>query len=104
MKPINEIDTWTLGDCLKWLRHYGMENIDVVALAAHRIRQITSWIPVEDALPEDEGVVRVYTGLFDTYGESYGRWCEDANRWFVDGTNCGGDVTHWKYLDKPEGV
>jgi hypothetical protein len=37
----NDIGTWTLEDCLKWLRHYGMGNIDVVALTAHRIQQIT---------------------------------------------------------------
>jgi hypothetical protein len=37
----NNIDTWTLEDCLKWLRHYGMENIDIVTLTAHRIQQIT---------------------------------------------------------------
>jgi len=109
MKPIKEM---TLPEIIEYMDDMGIDYelwdrhdpIDEICNRLREIHDLTRWIPVSERMPEDEGVVRVYTGLFDTYGESYGRWCEDANRWFVDGTNCGGDVTHWEHLEKPEGA
>lgn len=105
MKPINryEINEWSFNDCVDWLAMYGTENIDVVAIIAKRLRELHEkhrWIPVGERMPTEEDADkngRVLWYCKDQHNESL-MW--DMPRWKISYER----VTHWKRIDKPEGV
>lgn len=106
MKPINEM---TLPECLDWLRNlptleYRSDAMfyssqEIADQLADRIESLTRWIPVEERLPTEEHADKYGLVLkWDSFTESV-----DVDSWNDFGTHRV-HFTHWKRIDKPEGV
>jgi hypothetical protein len=94
MKPINE---YTLQDCLN-----SILKADMILHRhelADRIHELTRWIPVEERLPTE--------GDGDRYGLVL-KWDSLTKSAQIDSWNHSGTYnacyTHWRRIDKPEGV
>ena len=106
MKPINEyeIDEWSLNDCVDWLAVYGVENIDVVAIIAKRLRELHEnhrWIPVSEKLPTRVDADRHgYVIIREVENESPKRVYHALVKWKDIGKpNYFFTVTDWKRID-----
>jgi hypothetical protein len=90
MKPINEM---SLAECLADIRkgnYLGRYEL------ADRIHDLTRWIPVSERLPDMEDG-EIFTGKV-MWTNKYGYVGQKTGNKLVE------LVTHWRHIDKPEGV
>ena len=103
MKPINEM---TLAECLEALRTVEKFDYDFYKtqlrnnLLADRIHDLTRWIPVQERLPTFEDADK-QDGCVDVWSSFEGvGFRKNLEYQLVKHTRC----THWRRIDKPEGV
>ena len=96
MKPINEM---SLQECLEALRNtdegYRHTKSAIIAIA-NRIHELTRWIPVSERLPTKEDV--------DEYGEVLAYSPDPTITVSASCIPMSHHFTHWRRIDKPEGV
>jgi hypothetical protein len=113
MKPIDKMN---LAECLESMRdwrnkYHGDEAIDLIAdekldELADRISELTRWIPVSERMPteEDGGLNNRVLVLEVEKQYPRNKYLELVDWFEIDKPDYYYTATHWKRIDKPEGV